>query len=159
VIFNLRAYRSSDFEVLYQVDRQCYVPQIAYTRGDLRQYLRHPGAACVVAEADGKIVGFCIAASKQGYGYIITMDVLENYRRHGIASALLTDIEEKLSGQGARVIGLETATDNEAGIAFWERHGYRKRRVRKGYYPGGRDAYTMSKDLGASPAGRRNEAC
>jgi ribosomal protein S18 acetylase RimI-like enzyme len=46
-----------------------------------------------------------------------------------------------------REIALETATDNEAGIAFWKKHAYRNRGVRKGYYPGGRDAYSMVKEL------------
>jgi len=46
-----------------------------------------------------------------------------------------------------REISLETATDNTSAIAFWQKHGYRKRGVKKGYYPGGRDAFSMSKLL------------
>jgi ribosomal protein S18 acetylase RimI-like enzyme len=46
-----------------------------------------------------------------------------------------------------REVGLETATDNESVVAFWQKHGYRTRGVRKRYYPGGRDAYAMTKTL------------
>ncbi|HVB56186.1 MAG TPA: N-acetyltransferase [Candidatus Acidoferrales bacterium] len=149
MLFSLRAYRPSDFEALYQVDRQCYAPQIAYSRGELRRYLQLPGAECVIGEAEGKLAGFCLSARQGGYGYIITMDVLAAYRRQGAATALLDEIERRLAAHDVRVVGLETATDNGPAIAFWSKHGYRKRCVRKGYYPGGRDAYTMSKELTA----------
>ena len=42
---------------------------------------------------------------------------------------------------------LETAVDNESGIAFWERHGYRTEAVLKRYYLGKVDAYEMRKRL------------
>jgi ribosomal protein S18 acetylase RimI-like enzyme len=63
----------------------------------------------------------------------------------GIASALLRYVEEKLLSAGVEAIWLETATENEPAIAFWQKHGFRKIRVRKRYYPGDRDAYSMNK--------------
>ncbi|MGH9686093.1 MAG: GNAT family N-acetyltransferase, partial [Candidatus Acidiferrales bacterium] len=88
-------------------------------------------------------------AHKVSWGYIITMDVLSNYRRHGIGSMLLIEAERRLISAGVRQVGLETATNNSPAIAFWQKHGYRKSGVRKNYYPGGRDAYTMAKRLAA----------
>jgi ribosomal protein S18 acetylase RimI-like enzyme len=44
-------------------------------------------------------------------------------------------------------VELETATDNHAAIAFWQKHGYRTRGVLKGYYHGRVDAYVMEKLL------------
>ncbi len=109
--------------------------------------MRFRGVECVVAEAEGKVAGFCLAAGEGGLGYVITMDVLEAYRRHGIASALLEAVEERLALRKVREVWLETATDNDAAIAFWERRGYRKRGIRKNYYPGGRDASHDAKSL------------
>ena len=80
-------------------------------------------------------------------GYIVTMDILPDYRRRGMASEILRDIEQKLLTKGVQAIWLETATDNEPAIAFWQKHGFRKVRVRKRYYPGGLDAYSMTKLL------------
>jgi ribosomal protein S18 acetylase RimI-like enzyme len=42
---------------------------------------------------------------------------------------------------------LETATDNEAGVAFWQRHGYRIEATLKRYYLRKIDAYEMRKIL------------
>jgi [ribosomal protein S18]-alanine N-acetyltransferase len=157
----LRSYSPGDFEALYEIDQLCYPPEIAYSRRELRNYLRFPGAECVVAEnvaeivpeiaaesrSAREIIGFCITAHHRGEGYIVTMDVLEAYRRHHVGSALLTEAERRLAANGVLEIGLETATDNDSAIAFWEKHGYRKLGVRKHYYPGGRDAFSMAKTL------------
>jgi ribosomal-protein-alanine N-acetyltransferase len=151
VIFKLRTYEPGDFETLYEIDQACYEPEIAYSRRELRQYMRFPGLECMVAEVEGKLVGFCLAASEDAQGYVITMDVLDEYRRHGIASALLEEVEQRLAARDVTEVWLETATDNDAAIAFWQRHEYRKQGVRKNYYPGKRDAFTMRKSIGGPP--------
>lgn len=157
----LRSYSPADFDNIYRIDQACYDPRIAYSRTELRQYLRFPGADCVVAEAaEGAapaMIGFCITAHKGPWGYIITMDVLAEHRRHGVGSVLLIEAERRLVEAGVREIGLETATDNSAAIAFWQKHGYRKSGVRKNYYPGGRDAFSMAKRLGAGEAAKAGQ--
>lgn len=145
--FKLRDYIQEDFETLYEIDQACYEPAIAYSRRELRNYLRFPGAICLLANARGKIAGFCLTAHKHDLGYIITIDVLPEYRKKSAGSALVRETEKRLAAEGVREIGLETATDNETAIAFWQKHGYRNRGVRKNYYPGGRDAFAMAKDL------------
>jgi len=151
VRLTLRTYTPEDFETLYEIDQACYEPAIAYSKREFRNYLRFPGAECVIAEENGKLAGFCLTAHQQARGYIITIDVLEKFRRRGVGTALLAEVERRLAAHGVEEIGLETATDNDSGIAFWQRHGYRTRGVWKGYYPGGRDAFSMAKVL-VSPA-------
>jgi [ribosomal protein S18]-alanine N-acetyltransferase len=157
----LRLYSPADFEALYEIDQACYPPEVAYSRRELRNYLRFPGAECVVAENVAEsvtniagesrpapeIIGFCITAHHHCDGYIVTMDVLAAYRRHHVGSALLTEAERRVAAKGVTEIGLETATDSDSAIAFWEKHGYRKLGVRKHYYPGGRDAFSMAKTI------------
>ena len=151
-MIKLRSYTPDDFERLYEIDQKCYEPEIAYSRRELRNYLRFPSADCVVAVDTATLVGFCITAHQAWWGYIVTMDVLEAYRRRGVGSMLLGEAEQRLAADGVQEIALETAVDNAAGIAFWRRHGYGVHRIRKGYYPGGRDAYSMTKRLAAKPA-------
>lgn len=166
VKITLRSYSTADFETLYKIDQACYPPDTAYSRSDMRAYLGFEGAECIVAEvgadnpspekrkradsgdAPKKIAGFCISARRDKDGYIVTMDVLEEHRRLGIATSLLAEIEKRLAANGVVRVGLETATDNQAGVAFWQKHGYRTRGVRKGYYPGRRDAHAMTKKIG-----------
>jgi len=106
----------------------------------------------VIAEVENQIAGFIIAEAETRpqravTGHIITIDVLEPYRRSGIGSLLIRAAEERLAARGAKAIELETARDNDAAIAFWQKHGYRTRGVYEHYYPGGMDAYSMVKSL------------
>jgi [ribosomal protein S18]-alanine N-acetyltransferase len=143
----LRQYAPEDFEALYAIDQACYRRAIAYSRRELRNYLRFPGADCIVAEAGAQPGGFILTAHQDWWGYIVTIDVLKRYRRHGLGTLLLRESERKLAAGGVQEVSLETAIDNPSGIAFWKKHGYRTREIRKGYYPGGVDAFSMSKAL------------
>ncbi len=80
-------------------------------------------------------------------GHIITLDVAEAYRRAGTGSALLRELEKHFAYHGVESVLLETAVDNESGIAFWEHHGYRTEAVLKRYYLGRIDAYEMRKRI------------
>jgi ribosomal-protein-alanine N-acetyltransferase len=147
VTFKLRKYQADDFETLYAIDQTCYAPAIAYSRSELRNYLQFPGADCVVAAEGPQIAGFVITAHEGKWGYIVTIDVREGYRRCGVGSLLLGEVERKLRSSGVREIALETAANNPAAIAFWKKRGYVRSGVRKGYYPGGIDALTMIKTM------------
>ena len=146
----LRTYTPEDFETLYEIDHACYEPAIAYSRRELSTYLRFPGADCVLAESDARVVGFCLTSRQGPRGHIITIDVLKKFRRQGLGTALLVEAERRLASNGVREVGLETETSNDSAIAFWQKHGYRTRGVWKGYYPGGRDAFAMSKTISVS---------
>jgi ribosomal-protein-alanine N-acetyltransferase len=144
---SLRPYTSEDFESLFEIDQACYAADVAYSRAELRAYLRFPNADCLMAVMRVKPVGFCLTAHREKRGHIITIDVLEAYRRHKIGSRLLDAVESRLAESGVNEVILETATENHSAIAFWEKHGYRTRGIWKGYYPGGRDAYAMIKSI------------
>jgi ribosomal protein S18 acetylase RimI-like enzyme len=147
VKFKLRDYEPADFNLLYEIDRACYPVDIAYSKRELRTFLGIPGSECVVAQTANTIGGFCISAHQKTLGYIVTIDVLEQFRRFGMGSALLSEVERRLASDGVREVRLETATDNESAVAFWRKHGYRSLGIRKEYYPGGRDAFAMSKAI------------
>jgi [ribosomal protein S18]-alanine N-acetyltransferase len=149
----IRAYREADFETLYAIDQVCYPPAVAYTRAELRWYLSLRGAKCAVAEARTstsarpKIAGFVLTISRAKHGHVITIDVLETYRRTGTGSALLQHAEGKMREHGVSEVWLETATNNEVAIAFWKKHGYLNHGRLANYYPDGIDAFAMSKLL------------
>jgi len=149
--FTLRDYSPSDLEILYAIDQACYPRGIAYSRRMLRWYLSRRGALCIVAEgaaaAKATTAGFIIAEADGAEGYIVTIDVLNAYRRSGIGTALLQETENRLAAMGVHYIELQTATNNEAGVAFWRRHGYRDVGIAPGYYLGRIDAYLMKKTL------------
>ena len=116
----------------------------------LRYFLSQEGAECLVAHDGGKIAGFLLSEENPPLAHIVTLDVAQSHRRHGVGTELLRESEAHLAYRGVRTVLLETATTNEAGIAFWDRHGYRKEAVLKNYYPGKLDAFEMRKKLSAT---------
>ena len=143
----LRAHEPQDFAALLRLDASCFPPGIAYSKTMLRYFLKLPSADGMVAEDDGKIVGFILTEENPPLAHVITLDVAETHRRRGVGTALLADSERNLALRGVRTILLETATDNKAGVAFWQRHGYRIEATLKRYYLRKLDAYEMRKIL------------
>ena len=116
----------------------------------LRHFLTRSGAECLVATDENKIVGFMLTEENPPLGHVMTLDVEPSHRRQGVGSLLVRESESNLWFRGVRTMLLETATTNEAGVAFWQRHGYRIEAVVRNYYPGHLDAYEMRKRLPAT---------
>ena len=113
----------------------------------MKVYLRAKGCHCLLAESGGNVAGFILTELAPDEGHIITLDVLENYRRQGIGSLLLAAGEKEAASRGGKRMVLETATTNKAAIALWRKHGYRQLVTIEDYYGRGRDAFQMGKDL------------
>jgi ribosomal protein S18 acetylase RimI-like enzyme len=148
--FSVRDYASADFDALHKLDLACYPPGISYTRRTLKWFLALRGAECLVAkssETTGDVLGFIIAEHEGAGGHVITLDVSPAARRSGVGTALLDEIEKRLAARGVSRVELETATSNEAGVAFWQHHGYRTHGVIPRYYLGRLDAYAMFKTI------------
>ena len=143
----IRAYEKRDFLALYKLDQACFAPGISYSKWVLQYYLNLPTVDCLVAEENKKIAGFVLAEVNAPLAHIITLDIAEPHRRAGVGTALLREVEKHFAFQGVTSILLETAVDNQSGIAFWEHHGYRTEAVVKRYYLGRIDANTMRKKL------------
>lgn len=144
----LREYGPGDFERLWAIDQCCFEAELAYSRAELRFYIRLPGAFTLVADSEGEPVGFVVARIVRGTtGHIITIDVLAQWRRGGTGSLLLNAAEARLAGCGCKRITLETAVNNLAAIKFYHRHGYTAVRTLRDYYSNGIDAIAMEKAI------------
>jgi len=143
----IRQYEARDFAAMYKLDQTCFPPGIAYSKWSLQYFLSLPAADCLVAEDGKQIVGFILAEKNPPLAHIITLDVAPGKRRSGLGTMLLEEIEKHFRYHEVRSVLLETAVDNESGIAFWEHHGYRTEAVLKRYYLGRVDAYEMRKRL------------
>ena len=145
--FKIRAYEAHDFQAIHKLDQSCFPPGISYSRWSLQYFLNLATADCLVAEQEKKIVGFLLAETNPPLAHIVTLDVAESHRKKGLGSALLREMEEHFAFREIQSVLLETAVDNESGIAFWQHHGYRSEAVVKRYYLGKINAYEMRKKL------------
>jgi [ribosomal protein S18]-alanine N-acetyltransferase len=153
----LRNFQPSDLETLYRIDQKCFPPGIAYGRKEMKFYLQSEGAYCVIAEISDEdreeIAGFILSERSADVAHIITLDVLDRFRRRKIGSILLKSAEREAASQGATRMVLETATTNKPAIALWNKHGYRQFVTIRNYYGRGLDAFELQKPLSRVPEG------
>jgi ribosomal-protein-alanine N-acetyltransferase len=143
---HLRNVRKGDLEALYRLDQACFEPDIAYTRGQLRDLLSRDQAVGLVAEVEGALSGFAIGHRTGGRGHVVTLDVAGGYRRRGVGRVLLRELVERLERAGARTVRLEVDLRNVGAIRFYERLGFRETRRLRGYYGDRLDGLEMVRE-------------
>ncbi|HEU97571.1 MAG: ribosomal protein S18-alanine N-acetyltransferase [Fervidicoccaceae archaeon] len=118
-------------------------------------HLENWGKAFFVAEVDGKIVGYIMNRIETGIGYIrklivkkghvVSIAVLEGYRRMGIGEELMRRGMASMRDEyGAKEVYLEVRVSNEPAIRLYEKLGFKKIKVIEGYYSDGENAYVMA---------------
>lgn len=90
------------YEAIYIPEGVQKPPREILTRPELKIYVDDFGAragdCCIVAEVDGKLVGACWARIMNDYGHLdnetpsLALSVKKNFRRQGIATALIEKI-------------------------------------------------------------------
>ncbi|MFF4231453.1 ribosomal protein S18-alanine N-acetyltransferase [Streptomyces sp. NPDC001820] len=124
-------------------------PEDAWSAGMFWSELAHargPGATrrYVVADADGKIVGYAGLAAAGGLGDVQTIAVARDQWGTGLGSRLLTDLLQHATAFECDEVLLEVRVDNTRAQKLYERFGFEPIGFRRGYYqPGNVDALVM----------------
>jgi ribosomal-protein-alanine N-acetyltransferase len=141
----LREYRPGDAEAMYALDVACFESVFRFSRRAMRHLAEARGAVTVLAEAEGELVGFCIAHVEANTGYVVTLDVAPAWRRRGLAGWLMAEVETKVRAAGAESIALHVFTGNVGAVQFYERMGYDRVGMARGFYGRGLDALVYRK--------------
>jgi ribosomal-protein-alanine N-acetyltransferase len=80
---------------------------------------------------------------------VLTVAVLPDYARQGIASHFMNELEKWSQSKQALAMMLEVGVENSGAIALYEKLGYQTIATRKNYYGPGLDAFVMRKEFGA----------
>jgi ribosomal-protein-alanine N-acetyltransferase len=149
----LRNYRTTDLDAMFLLDEACFEQEFRFDRESMREFAEERNAVVQVAEkVCGEIAGFVIAhierVASELRAYAVTLDVARDCRKKGLAMRLMREAEARAIAAGVRWIQLHVFIGNKAAIRFYERLGYERIRVRRGYYgAAGLDAIVYGKDL------------
>jgi ribosomal-protein-alanine N-acetyltransferase len=147
----IRRARPGDLRRLWELDRICFEPGIAYSRAELRRFLDLPGAKCLVAESAGAIDGFAVGyPDPPDLARVVTLDVHPSARRRGLGKELLERLLAELGRAGAGRAVLEVDVRNTGAIAFYRRLGFSTMRRIPDYYGSGLDAFEMVRGPGVT---------
>jgi [ribosomal protein S18]-alanine N-acetyltransferase len=152
----IRRYRTDDLEAIFRLDESCFSEEFRFDRELMREFAEEWGAITLIAEdAASELAGLVITHVEKtatGRGaYVVTLDVVFESRRSGIAGRLMQETERLVALAGATQVELHVFVQNEGAIRFYERRGYRRLGMKAGFYGRGLDAWMYRKEL--EPAG------
>jgi ribosomal-protein-alanine N-acetyltransferase len=152
----LRKFIPDDLQQVMQINRLC-LPEnyMDFFFMDLHQ--RFP-ETFIVAEEGGRIVGYIMCRIEVGLasfglgglirkGHVVSIAVLPQGRRKGVAQELMTKAMEGMRHYKAKLAYLEVRVTNDPGVALYRKLGFEVSRNLHGYYSDGEDAYVMTKKL------------
>ncbi len=118
----------------------------AWSCSNLEDDIKSPSRIWLKAIKDKKILGYAGFSYSGDSADLLKICVDENFRRNGIAKALLKFGFETLRNLGVDDVILEVRTSNLDAISFYEKAGFDKVCVRKNFY-GDEDAVSFKRDI------------
>lgn len=136
-----------DLGAVYRVHRACFPVPYAFWR--FVGYQFSSAADIDIAVCSGRLVGYLVLnrathfAPPRRVGEIISLGVLDGYRRRGIARSLLGQAHRKIEADGLSEALLQVSVSNQAARALYEQMGYQVVERLRRYYANGEDAWLM----------------
>ena len=144
--FSLRRMRREDLAEVMAVEARAF--RNPWSAELLERELGHEWSTILLAEEEGRLLGFVIFWVVHDEIHILNVAVDPPQRRRGVARALLTEVLDRGKARGLALATLEVRRSNEAAQGLYEGLGFRRVGLRKGYYVDeGEDAIVMVLDL------------
>jgi len=137
----IREAKNEDLSNLDEIEKLSF--DQPYSRSILAWLIFDPEVKVFVAEYKGMIVGYAAGITYNEEGHVISIAVHPNFRRKGIATALLAQLIEFLKKKSVKKIILEVSIDNLPALNFYRKMGFKISRKLRNYYGDSRDAYLM----------------
>jgi len=111
--------------------------------------------AFIVAEIDGKHVGYIMCKSEYGFsnfkklgfvkkGHMVSVAVVEEHRRKGIGKALVEECMRGVQSRKCDELYLEVRCSNNEAVIMYEKIDFIIKQRLRSYYRDGEDAYLMA---------------
>lgn len=144
----LRNATPADLDGLVELEAVCFESD-RLSRRSFRKLVDSPTAACRVAAAAGRIVGYALLLFRSGTGLarLYSIAVHPAQRGTGLGALLLKDSERIAFDRDRVILRLEVREDNVEAIRLYQRHGYRRIGRYLNYYADRTDALRFEKRL------------
>ena len=122
---------------LFRIEEDCF-DQEAFTKQQIAYLLSDFNTVALIAKTSVDIAGFVIAQieveENDEYGHIVTINVAPKFRRKGVATKLLQEIENFLKQRSINQIRLEVREDNNAALKLYNKLDYKTQGKLDRYY-------------------------
>ena len=139
--------QSGHLEKLAELEKICFSSQ-AWSYKSLEDELTNPTAHFFVAEVDEEVAGYIGMYVVCENCYVTNVAVFPQYRRQGVAKALIKMAMLTADTMETDFISLEVRPSNEPAISLYKSFGFEQNGLRKNYYKNPtEDALIMTKFL------------
>lgn len=138
----LRPMRWPDIEAVHAIETAVFEVD-PWSAEQFWGELAQPTREYLVAESDGRIVGYAGAYLLPPDSDVQTIAVSPEAHGQGIGRALLEELIAIAVRHGCTQMLLEVRSDNESAIGMYERFGFESISRRRDYYASGVDALIM----------------
>ena len=123
--------------------------EFAWDEQDFLRCLRQKHCIGMVAETEGRIVGYMIYELHKDRLHLVNFAVAPVNRRSGIGTLMIEKLKSKLSSYRRTRVTLEVRDSNLAAQLFFRSQGFRAVQVLRNHYEdSGDDAYIMAYSFG-----------
>lgn len=124
----IRDFRTGDYDAIMALWESAglpYKPEGRDARAELERQSEETTAIYLVAEADGEIVGAVLGTHDGRKGWVNRLAVSPAFRRRGLASDLLAEVERRLATLGIGIFACLVEDWNADSKTFFEKSGYK----------------------------------
>ena len=122
--FRIRPGSLEDLDTVLTVDAECFDPFWRYDRRHLERFCRLQRLG--VAEVGTSVIGYTLTTADRGNAQLGRLCVVDQWRRRGVARALVADAERYAREQQAARVVLCTQVDNAPSRALYRALGFRE---------------------------------
>jgi ribosomal-protein-alanine N-acetyltransferase len=133
-----------DLDEVVLAEKEIY--PFPWTRGNFLDALAAGYSAWVLRSANGAVAAYAVMMIALDEAHLLNLSVARREQRTGLGWRTLDWMADVARGYGGRTMLLEVRPSNESAQRLYQRYGFERIGVRRGYYPthGGReDAIVM----------------
>jgi ribosomal-protein-alanine N-acetyltransferase len=131
-----------DFPEVMAIENSCF--EFPWREEDFQVCLKQRNCIGMVAEVDGRVVGFMIYETPKNRIHLLNIATLPEFQRRGVATQMVQKLIGKLTNHGRTRISMEIRESNLPALIFFRSRGFRATGVLHCFYEDTNDdAYVM----------------
>ena len=128
----IRLMTSGDVDGVFEVEKNCF--DHYWSKVEFEKEMKNDVARYLVAEVDGKIVGYVGIWFVAGEGHITNVAVHSDYRGQKIGDILIKHLVKMCEENNIFAITLEVRVSNIVAQNLYKKYGFKLAGIRKEYY-------------------------